>query len=57
MRYLIEAIRPEIRQYLLESDNDPLPFSRAQGSRVYARAKNPVADQGLRHSRMSMETV
>lgn len=40
MRYLIEAIRPEIRQYLLETDDEKLPFSRAQRSLVYARAKN-----------------
>lgn len=45
LRYLIEAIRPEIRQYLLENDSDPLPFSRAQRSLVYARAKNEVADK------------
>ena len=40
IRYLVEGIRPEIRQYLLESDNEMLPFSRAQRSLVYARAKN-----------------
>ncbi|WP_031323178.1 FMN-binding glutamate synthase family protein [Stutzerimonas stutzeri] len=45
IRYLIETIRPEIRQYLLENDSDPLPFSRAQRSLVYARAKNQVADK------------
>ncbi|MFZ2872556.1 FMN-binding glutamate synthase family protein [Zavarzinia sp.] len=40
IRYLAEAIRPEIRQYLLEGDNEQVPFSRAQRSLVYARAKN-----------------
>ncbi|HEX7776031.1 MAG TPA: FMN-binding glutamate synthase family protein [Parvibaculum sp.] len=40
VRYLVEAIRPEIRQYLLEADDDRLPFSRAQRSLVYQRAKN-----------------
>ena len=40
IRYLVEGIRPEIRQYLLEADGDKLPFSRAQRSLVYARAKN-----------------
>lgn len=39
IRYLVEAVRPEIRQYLLESDSDALPFSRAQRSLVYSRAK------------------
>ncbi len=32
IRYLVETIRPEIRQYLLEADSDALPFSRAQRS-------------------------
>lgn len=45
IRYLIEGIRPEIRQYLLESDGDALPFSRAQRSLVYSRAKNQTADK------------
>ena len=44
IRYLVESIRPEIRQYLIESDNEQLPFSRAQRSLVYARAKNQTAD-------------
>ena len=39
VRYLIEMIRPEIRQYLLESEDDQTPFSRSQRSLVYARAK------------------
>ena len=45
IRYLVEAIRPEIRQYLLEADNDKLPFSRSQRSLIYARAKNEVGDR------------
>ena len=39
-RAFFELIRPEIRQYLLESDSDAVPFSRAQRSLVYQRAKN-----------------
>lgn len=39
-RYAFEKIRPEIRQYFLESDTDEHPFSRAQRSVVYQRAKN-----------------
>ncbi len=39
VRYLLEMIRPEIRQYFLEGDNEAAPFSRAQRSLVYARAK------------------
>ena len=45
IRYLFEGIRPEIRQYLLEGDQDRVPFSRAQRSLVYARAKNTVDDK------------
>lgn len=40
MRFLIEAIRPELRQYLVESNTDEAPFSRVQRSIVYQRAKN-----------------
>jgi len=39
-RFIFEFIRPEIRQYLVESDTEELPFSRAQRSVVYQRAKN-----------------
>ncbi|MGH8632211.1 MAG: glutamate synthase-related protein, partial [Burkholderiales bacterium] len=42
LRFLFEAIRPEIRQYFLESDTERIPFSRAQRSLVYQRAKNVV---------------
>jgi glutamate synthase domain-containing protein 2 len=40
MRFLFEGIRPEIRQYLIESDQDEEPFSRDERSIVYQRAKN-----------------
>lgn len=39
MRFIFEGIRPEIRQYLIESDNDEEPFSRDVRSLVYQRAK------------------
>ncbi len=39
IRYLIEGVRPELRQYLFETDFEALPFSRAQRSLVYQRAK------------------
>src|SRR3546814_18681573 len=45
IRYLLEEIRPEIRQYLLEADNDALPFSRSQRYLVHARAKEQVSDK------------
>jgi glutamate synthase domain-containing protein 2 len=39
LRFLLEYIRPEIRQYFFESDNEQHPFSRQQRSVVYQRAK------------------
>lgn len=39
MRFMLEFVRPEIRQYFIESDNEATPFSRAQRSLVYQRAK------------------
>jgi glutamate synthase domain-containing protein 2 len=41
-RFLFEFIRPEIRQYFVEDDTEEKPFSRAQRSIVYQRAKNDV---------------
>ena len=40
LRYFLESIRPEIRQYFFESDLDGKPFNRRQRSIVYQRAKN-----------------
>jgi glutamate synthase domain-containing protein 2 len=39
MRFLFEGIRPEIRQYLIESDQDEEPFSRERRAIIYQRAK------------------
>lgn len=39
LRFVLEYIRPEIRQYFIESDAEATPFSRAQRSLVYQRAK------------------
>jgi glutamate synthase domain-containing protein 2 len=39
IRWMVELIRPEIRQYLMEADEEATPFSRAQRSLVYERAK------------------
>jgi glutamate synthase domain-containing protein 2 len=44
IRWLVEMIRPELRQYLLEDEDDATPFSRAQRSLVYSRAKAVSAD-------------
>ncbi len=47
LRWMIEEIRPEIRQYLIEDDNHKAPFSRSQRSLVYARAKNESSDRAF----------
>ena len=39
LRFLFETFRPEIRQYLIESDSEKLPFSRNQRALVYQRSK------------------
>lgn len=40
LRYLLESVRPEFRQYFFESELDGKPFNRRQRSIVYQRAKN-----------------
>ena len=37
-RYILEMLRPEVRQYFIESDQETSPFSREQRSIVYARS-------------------
>ncbi|KAJ1617753.1 hypothetical protein T492DRAFT_605102 [Pavlovales sp. CCMP2436] len=39
LRYLLESIRPEIRQYFIETEHDANPITRAQRTLVYQRAK------------------
>ena len=39
LRFLLEFIRPEMRQYFIEGDREAAPFSRQQRSLVYQRAK------------------
>lgn len=47
LRWLFEGIRPEIRQYLVEGDEDAVPFSREQRSLVYQRAKDELDKQAF----------
>ena len=42
LRWLIEAVRPQIHQYLVEGDLEGRPFSRDMRSVVYQRAKDTV---------------
>jgi hypothetical protein len=39
VRYIFETIRPEIRQYFIESDSEGRPFSRLHRAQVYQRGK------------------
>ena len=43
LRFFFEFIRPELRQYFLEQDNEEIPFSRTQRTLVYRRAKTRSA--------------
>lgn len=47
LRFLLEYIRPEIRQYFLESDEEKLPFSRNQRIMVYSRSKRQNDKRGF----------
>ena len=39
LRFLIEAIGPEIRQYLVANDKEEMPFNRSERSWIYATSK------------------
>ena len=42
MRFMLEKVRPEIRQYFLEDDTNGTPFARKKRSIVYQRAKGAL---------------
>jgi glutamate synthase domain-containing protein 2 len=42
LRFLLEGIRPEMRQYFFEGDKDGAPFARDQRAIVYQRAKKDL---------------
>lgn len=39
VRYLLESVRPEIQQYLIESDTEAAPYSREMRTLIYQRSK------------------
>src|SRR5581483_1925647 len=47
LRFFLAKIRPETRQYFIESDTDALPYSRAQRAIVYQRAKRALETRPL----------
>jgi glutamate synthase domain-containing protein 2 len=42
LRFFFEFVRPELRQYIVESDTEARPFSRNQRSVAYQRAKGEL---------------
>ena len=40
LRYVFESVRPELRQYFVESDQEENPYSRERRSIIYQRAKD-----------------
>src|ERR1700728_4840963 len=42
LRFMLETVRPEIRQYFLESDLDGTPFNRSKRAVVYQRSKSAL---------------
>ncbi|TAJ20745.1 MAG: FMN-binding glutamate synthase family protein [Dehalococcoidia bacterium] len=47
LRYLVERVGPELRQYIVTSDLEERPFNRAQRSWVYQNAKGVNAAVGF----------
>ena len=45
VRFLMEQIRPEIREYFIESNTEASPFDRETRSLVYQRAKATKGDE------------
>jgi glutamate synthase domain-containing protein 2 len=45
VRWMVELVRPELRQYLLEADTEAAPFSRTQRTLVYERAKDSAGER------------
>ncbi|WP_158916399.1 FMN-binding glutamate synthase family protein [Caulobacter sp. S45] len=44
IRWMVEFVRPEIRQYLIEGDEEAAPFTRDQRSLIYKRAKGEMGE-------------
>jgi glutamate synthase domain-containing protein 2 len=47
MRFLLEALRPEIQQYFIEPNFDGRPFDRDVRSLIYERAKGTAAESAF----------
>lgn len=47
LRYMLESIGPELRQYLVANNREELPFNRIERSWVYASSKNENNYEGF----------
>ena len=47
IRYMLESIGPELRQYLVANNREELPFNRSERSWIYASAKNENNYEGF----------
>ncbi len=47
MRFLLEALRPEMQQYFIERNFDGRPFDRDVRSLIYERAKGTAAEMAF----------
>src|SRR5690606_1982341 len=47
IRYMLETIGPELRQYLVANNREELPFNRIERGWIYASAKNENNYEGF----------
>jgi len=57
LRFLLEEIRPEMRQYFFESEKDGMPFSRDTRRHLSARERWCSTSGPLAPRKMSIATV
>ena len=56
LRYLLEKIGPELRQYWVANDKEEMPFTRAERSWVYATSKKQNSNFGFGSSELMYDT-
>ena len=54
LRFLLQEIRPQIRQYFIEAEDEEVPYSRQQHSMVTERSKPKMEHFHLEHFRVYM---
>ena len=56
LRYLMEKIGPELRQYWIANDKEEMPFTRSERSWVYATSKKQNSNFGFGSSELMYDT-